>query len=107
MIALALALVLSLDPTVGAPASSHADLRTQPVGLRIETTTTAAPMLQSVAVTVECTAFADGHVDHCKVLDETHPGLGFGEAALGLMQDVTVERSGADHQFAHTIQFMP
>jgi hypothetical protein len=104
MIALALALVLSLDPTVGAPASARS-LAIQPVALRVEPAP--APMLQSVAVTVECTAFADGHVADCKVLDETHPGMGFAEAAIGLMRDVTVERSNADHQFAHTIQFMP
>ena len=104
MIALALALVLSIDPTVGAPASRVAPA-IQPVALRVEPAP--APMLQSVAVTVECTAFADGHVDDCMVLDETHPGLGFGEAALSLMKDATVERSSADHQFAHTIQFMP
>lgn len=104
MIALALALVLSLDPTVGAPANRAAPA-IQPVALFAAPAP--PPMLQSVAVTVECTAFADGHVDNCKVLDETHPGLGFGEAAIGLMKDATVERSSADRQFAHTIQFMP
>ena len=104
MIALALALVLSLDPTVGVPANRAAPA-IQQVALVVAPAPT--PVLQSVAVTVECTAFADGHVDNCKVLEETHPGLGFGEAALSLMKDATVERSRADHQFAHTIQFMP
>lgn len=104
MIALVLSLALSLDPAFGAPVD-HTPLRVESIAIRAEPAP--APLLQSVAVTVECTAFADGHVGACKVLDETHPGMGFGEAAIGLMRDVTVERSNADHQFAHTIQFTP
>ena len=98
MIALTLALALFVDPTVGAPTLTRAALTVEPAP---------APMLQSVAVTLECTAFADGHVGDCKVLEETHPGMGFGEAAIALMRDATTDRSSADHQFARTIQFMP
>lgn len=66
-----------------------------------------APMLQAVAVTLECTARADGRVEQCKVLGETHPGLGFGEAAIALMRDARVAPGQRDIQFARTIQFTP
>lgn len=66
----------------------------------------AGPML-SVAVTLECTARASGKVENCQVLGETHPGLGFGEAAIALMRDATVNPGRADFQFARTIQFTP
>lgn len=104
------ALALFVDPKIGAPQLSRAMLHAEPtpalapVAAREQEP---APMLQSVAVTLECTAFADGRVGACEVLDETHPGMGFGAAAIALMRDVTVERSSADHQFARTIQFMP
>lgn len=102
MIALTLALALFADPTVGGPTLTRASLTVEPAMAPVT-----APMLQSVAVTLECTAFADGRVGACEVLEETHPGMGFGEAAIALMGDVTVERSSTDHQFARTIQFMP
>jgi hypothetical protein len=60
-----------------------------------------------VAVTLECTAHADGRVDGCTVLGETHPGLGFGEAAIALMRGEHVAPGPRDIQFAKTIQFMP
>lgn len=63
--------------------------------------------LASVAVTLECTARASGQVEDCKVLGETHPGLGFGEAAIALMRDAEVDPGPRDIQFARTIQFMP
>ena len=104
------ALALFIDPVVGAPSLSRAVLRDQPtpalapVAAREQEP---APALQSVAVTLECTAFADGRVGDCKVLEETHPGMGFGDAAIALMADATTDRSATDHQFARTIQFMP
>ena len=64
-------------------------------------------VLSSVAVTLECTARASGRVENCRVLEETHPGLGFGEAAIALMRDARVEPGLHDVQFARTIQFMP
>ncbi|HST92832.1 MAG TPA: TonB family protein, partial [Brevundimonas sp.] len=60
-----------------------------------------------VAVTLECTARADGRVDGCRVLGETHPGMGFGEAAIALMRDARVDPGQRDVQFARTIQFTP
>lgn len=65
------------------------------------------PVLASVAVTLECTARASGRVEACRVLGETHPGLGFGEAAIALMRDAEVAPGPRDIQFARTIQFMP
>jgi len=65
------------------------------------------PVLTAVAVTLECTAHADGRVDNCAVLGETHPGLGFGEAAVALMRDEHVDPGPRDVQFARTIQFVP
>lgn len=65
-----------------------------------------APLL-TVAVTLECTARAVGRVEDCRVLGETHPGLGFAEAAIALMRDAEVEPGRKDYQFAHTIQFTP
>ena len=74
-----------------------------------ETQTPAATgvTLQNVAVTLECTARANGRVEGCHVLGETHPGLGFGEAAVALMRDAEVAPGPRDVQFARTIQFMP
>lgn len=103
MIAFVLAAALLLDPTPkqnGSPklatASAEAN-RGAP----------ASAILSSVAVTLECTARASGRVDGCKVLGETHPGLGFGDAAIALMRDVEVDPGPRDVQFARTIQFMP
>ena len=107
MIALSLALALFIDPTVGAPSLTRASLMVEPAPVLTPAAAAPAPMLQSVAVTLECTAFADGRVGDCSVLEETHPGLGFGAAAIALMDGATAERSSADHQFARTIQFMP
>ena len=67
----------------------------------------AKPVLHGVAVTLECTARASGRVENCQVLGETHPGSGFGEAAIALMQDAEVAPGDRDIQFARTIQFMP
>lgn len=86
--------------------------KTKPVAPPVRPVVAAAPapapaMLQSVAVTLECTARASGRVENCSVLDETHPGLGFGEAAIALMRDAQVPAGPRDVQFARTIQFMP
>lgn len=68
---------------------------------------TASRQLMSVAVTLECTARASGRVENCQVLGETHPGMGFGEAAIALMRDAEVAPGPRDIQVARTIQFMP
>mgnify|MGYP003640195391 CR=1 FL=1 len=83
--------VLKADTTATAPAAQGASVGT----------------LASVAVTLECTAKASGLVENCAVLGETHPGLGFGEAAVALMRDVRVAPGDRDIQFARTIQFLP
>jgi hypothetical protein len=104
MIALILAAALLADASPKEPAG----LKAQPVS---ETARPASvetgPVLSSVAVTLECTAHANGHVSGCTVLGETHPGLGFGEAAIALMRDAEVAPGPRDFQFARTIQFMP
>jgi TonB family protein len=102
MIEFAIAAALVFDPTPK-----------QKVALRTPTPAAAtrpaprAPILAGVAVTLECTARASGRVENCTVLGETHPGLGFGEAAIALMRDAEVAPSPRDFQFARTIQFTP
>lgn len=66
-----------------------------------------APLLQGVTVTLECTAKASGKVEACRVMDETHPGMGFGEAAVALMNGAEVEPGPRDVQFARTLGFTP
>lgn len=106
MFATLAALVLFADPTVVQPAFDPAPHRQEPTPA-VAMAPAPAPMLQSVAVTLECTAFADGRVGDCEVMEETHPGMGFGDAAIALMTGATTDRSAADHRFARTIQFMP
>lgn len=77
-----------------------------PHGLIIAPQLEAAPLL-SVAVTLECTARSSGKVENCQVLGETHPGMGFAEAAVALMREATVSPGPKDFQFARTIQFRP
>lgn len=101
-----IALALFVDPTVGAPTLTRTALKVEPTPA-VSMAPAPAPMLQSVAVTLECTAFADGRVGDCEVMEETHPGMGFGDAAIALMAGATTDRSAADHRFARTIQFMP
>lgn len=98
MIAFTLAAILFADPTVATTPVRFEPPAPPPV---------TQPMLASVAVTVECTAHTDGHVTDCEVLAETHPGLGFGDAAVALIEDSTVERTAVDIRFARTIQFTP
>ncbi|CAN5430299.1 hypothetical protein BH10PSE1_BH10PSE1_20090 [soil metagenome] len=68
--------------------------------------------LAGVSVRLECTAFADGQIRNCVVLEETRPGLGFGAAAVALMDgspvgpDIQMGRA-AQVKFEHTIQFTP
>lgn len=106
MIALTLAIALFADPSLGQPALTRAALTVEPAPM-MALEPAPAPLLQSVAVTLECTAFTDGRVGDCAVLEETHPGMGFGNAAIALMAGATTDRSAADHKFARTIQFMP
>lgn len=104
MIALLIAIALTAGPADTTPQIDKPEIEVKPV---VMTSEDAAPVLAGVAVTVECTARADGKVEACTVLAETHPGLGFGEAAVALVQDSRVEPGSADIQFARTIQFTP
>lgn len=66
----------------------------------------------AVRVRLRCTAYGDGHVGGCEVLDETRPGLGFGKAAVVLMEMSTIEPDRHDDHpvdvtFEHTIEFTP
>ena len=103
MLILALAATLVLDPAAAPTATSTpkprpaAEAEVSPSGRTFA----------SVAVTLECTARANGKVENCQVLGETHPGLGFGDAAVALMRDARVEPGPRDIQFARTIQFTP
>ena len=101
MIIIALSVALVLD------ASPNAETAAKLVRREIAAQDIQAASLVSVAVTLECTARASGKVVNCRVLGETHPGLGFSEAALALMKDATVKPGSADFQFARTIQFTP
>jgi hypothetical protein len=107
MIALLLAAALFSDT---APRVEVAFTAPRPAAQRVRDTVDAGatgPVLTAVAVTLECTAHADGRVDGCSVLGETHPGLGFGDAALALMRGERVAPGARDVQFAKTIQFVP
>lgn len=103
MIEFVLAAAMLWDPT---PQSAKAPKAVQPAAASTRPASSGA-VLSSVAVTLECTARADGRVEGCKVLGETHPGMGFGEAAIALMRDARVDPGERDVQFARTIQFMP
>ena len=103
MLEFVFAAALLLDPS---PVSGHPE-KTAKAAVGSVREARQETVLSAVAVTLECTAKADGRVENCEVLGETHPGLGFGDAAIALMRDTRVEPGPRDIQFAHTIQFMP
>jgi TonB family protein len=104
MIEFVLAAAMLWDPTAQSAKTPKA---VQPAMATTRAAASSGAVLSSVAVTLECTARADGRVEGCKVLGETHPGMGFGEAAIALMRDARVDPGERDVQFARTIQFMP
>lgn len=103
MFAFVLAAAVLLDPVSATPPVAK-DVR--PAADR-RAAEPVEPVAMPIAVTVECTAKADGLVTDCVVLGETRPGLGFGEAAVALMNGTRVDPGPRDIQFAHTIQFTP
>ena len=104
MLILALAATLALDPAAAPTAASTPKPRPAVAEAAVSPS---GRTFASVAVTLECTARANGKVENCQVLGETHPGLGFGDAALVLMRDARVDPGPRDIQFARTIQFVP
>lgn len=102
MIAFLLAAAILPDPTFKPAAPT-------PVMAKAEQSRSAAvsPLPSAVAVTVECTARADGRIEDCSILGETQPGLGFGETAIALVEQDRVDPSPRDVRFARTIQFTP
>ena len=108
MIALLFAIALTAGPTEPSTWREESSAEFRPAMATTATKEEAeAPVLAGVAVTVECTARAGGKVEACVVLGETHPGLGFGEAAVALVEDSRVDPGPRDVQFARTIQFTP
>jgi hypothetical protein len=99
MLSLIVSAALASSPAIGL--SLPARLVPEP------TPVASAPLLQGVAVTLECTATPRGGVEGCFVLAETHPGMGFGEAAIALMDEAEVDPVPEAFQFARTIQFTP
>lgn len=76
--------------------------------------TSAAPseLPTAVSVRLRCTAYGDGHIGGCSVLEESRPGMGFGRAAVALMEMSGVtpdlhEGRPVDVTFEHTIEFTP
>lgn len=68
--------------------------------------------LSGISVELDCLAYPDGYVADCKVVSETRPGLGFGEAAVALMNgssanSVVQTLRSAPVKFRHTIEFTP
>lgn len=104
MFVLLAAATLLIDPSAK-PGAVQKPVRAVAEAARVATPPSA--VLAGVAVTLECTARASGRVENCAVLGETHPGLGFGEAAVALMKDAQVAPGPRDVQFARTIQFTP
>lgn len=103
MIAILITAALLADPSPkldvvakAPPGPSSAHTRAEPDAI-----------MTGVAVTVECTARKDGRVTSCQVLGETHPGLGFGEAAVALMTGTETSPASQTRVFTRTIQFTP
>ncbi|AQR63219.1 hypothetical protein BZG35_17375 [Brevundimonas sp. LM2] len=105
MIALILAAALSTNAGLAKTSDRPLAPALQPIAYAASAAP--APVLAGVAVTLECTAHTDGRVGECSVLGETHPGMGFGAAAIALVEGTEVEPGPEPVQFARTIQFMP
>lgn len=68
--------------------------------------------LAGISVDLECLVYPDGYVADCAVVSETRPGLGFGEAAVALMNGSSMGSAAASDRstpvkFMHTIEFTP
>lgn len=108
---LSLTLITTLLSAPTAPMLKEAALYAAPKPV-LEQTVAPQASTDRFSVRLRCTALASGHVTDCVVLEETRPGLGFGEAALALMDGAEVtpilERGRAvDAPFERTIDFTP
>ncbi len=103
MLAFLLTAALLADPSPRTDVGTKSSLKPVTETVRSEP----GSMLAGVAVTLECTARADGRVTTCRVMSETHPGLGFGEAAVALMTGTETPPSPEARAFSRTIQFTP
>lgn len=109
---LSLTLITTLLGAQNAPLLKDAALYAAPQPAIERTIAPQPASTDRFSVRLRCMALASGHVVDCVVLQETRPGLGFGEAALALMNgaEVTpiVERGRAvDATFERTIDFTP
>ncbi|CAN5262953.1 hypothetical protein BH10PSE2_BH10PSE2_02800 [soil metagenome] len=120
MLALAIAALLSV-----APASNPAHAQAQTAAMKLEPAMMImAPTLakavdvpppaapSGIRVRLRCVAQSDGLVGGCRVIDETRPGLGFGDAAIALMNGTSADPAwrqgqGGEGSFEHTIDFTP
>ena len=108
MIALTLALMMA-GSTASLPNrvdASRPAISSETVAFNTQPTAPDGP----IQVRLRCTAFGDGHIGGCTVLEETRPGLGFGRAAIALMEMSGVEPDRHDDKavdvtFEHTIDF--
>jgi TonB family protein len=112
ILTLSLTLITTLLGAPTVPLLKDAALLTAPQPAIERTVAPQAASTDHFSVRLRCTALASGHVTDCVVLEETRPGLGFGEAALALMDgaEVTpiIERGHpVDAMFERTIDFTP
>ena len=108
MIALIATALLLTDPTASA-ALKFDKARTVPAALApsVADPIALASDLVGVAVSVECVARADGRIERCQLLGQTHPGLGFDRAAIALLESSTTDPAAEDRVFVRTLQFTP
>ncbi|WP_162997993.1 hypothetical protein [Brevundimonas lutea] len=63
--------------------------------------------LADVSVTLSCAVGPDNRAEDCRVIRDSHPGLGFADAALALIEGETSDAPAGAASFVRTIQFLP
>ena len=66
----------------------------------------AAKPLADVSVTLSCSVGRDSRAQDCQIVRDSHPGLGFAEAALALIEGEPSTGPAGAHAFVRTIQFL-
>jgi len=109
MIALIATALLLTDPTAPAAIQRESEGRVFPVAMAPSAAEERGQTsdLVGVAVSVECVARADGRIEQCQLLGQTHPGLGFDRAAIALLESSTTDPAAEDRTFVRTLQFTP